>query len=438
MSALNRALAAVTLAFDAVCRANTPVSAPVPVAHVRVPTLVSAPAPTPAPAQTLASTPVTVPAPISVPAPASAREPAPTPAPVQTLVSTPVPVPAPISVPAPVSISAPASAPDPAPAHQSAPVSISAPATVPAPTPTPPPGQLDEVLVIGRHPGPGMWRVSRGGHDLWILATLEPLPKGLLWDAAEVEQRIAHSAAVLEPPRVDAHIGFFRGLTLLPSLLRAKRSPDGRTLEQAVPHDLYMRWLALRVKYLGNSSDEQLRPMLAALDLFLHALDQTGLTNDTVIWKRVEQIAHQSRVPIESVVLDLKIRGAGDYVRDLTQIPSESELACLRSTIEHLENDLPAMRERANLWSLGNVERLQPLLDTGEPVACFDALLSVPQFKEEYGAASKALDALWLAKAEEALRDHSSTVAVVSIEKLLASGGWLDHLRALGYEIEAP
>jgi hypothetical protein len=367
MRALDRALAAVTLAFAAVCRAATPGTVPTP-----VPSLVSAPGPAPVLA----------------------------------------------------------------PAHLLAPVSISAPATVPAPTPAP--SQLDEVLVIGRHPGPGMWRVSRGGHDLWILATLEPLPKGLLWDAAEVEQRIAHSAAVLEPPRVDAHIGFFRGLTLLPSLLRAKRSPDGRTLEQAVPHDLYMRWLALRVKYLGNSSDEQLRPMLAALDLFLHALDRTGLTNDTAIWKRVEQIAHQNRVPLESVVLDLKIQGAGDYVRDLTQIPSESELACLRSTIEHLENDLPAMRERANLWSLGNVERLQPLLDTGEPVACFDALLSVPQFKEEYGAASKALDALWLAKAEEALRDHSSTVAVVSIEKLLASGGWLDHLRALGYEIEAP
>jgi hypothetical protein len=311
-------------------------------------------------------------------------------------------------------------------------------ADTPASAPEAASGQLDEVLVIGRHTGPGMWHVSRGGHDLWILATLEPLPKGLIWDGAEVDQRIAHSQAVLEPPRVDPHIGFFRGLTLLPSLLRAKRSPDGRTLEQSVPHDLYMRWLALRVKYLGSSSDEQLRPMLAAFDLAEHALDQNGLTNDTDIWKRVEQSARRSRVALEPVVLDLKIEGATDYVRDLTRIPADNEIACLRSTIEHLENDLPVVRERANLWSLGDVERLRPLLGDEEPVACFDALLSVPRFKEAYGEASKALDALWLEKAEAALRDHSSTVAVVSIEKLLAAGGWLDQLRAVGYEVEAP
>lgn len=38
-------------------------------------------------------------------------------------------------------------------------------------------GQLAEVLVVGRQPGPGLWRVSKGDHDLWIFATLAPLPK---------------------------------------------------------------------------------------------------------------------------------------------------------------------------------------------------------------------------------------------------------------------
>lgn len=36
--------------------------------------------------------------------------------------------------------------------------------------------ELDEVLVTGEQPGPGLWRVSANGNELWILGTLDPLP----------------------------------------------------------------------------------------------------------------------------------------------------------------------------------------------------------------------------------------------------------------------
>jgi hypothetical protein len=34
---------------------------------------------------------------------------------------------------------------------------------------SPAPATLEEVLVTGERPGPGMWRVSKDGHDLWTL-----------------------------------------------------------------------------------------------------------------------------------------------------------------------------------------------------------------------------------------------------------------------------
>lgn len=98
--------------------------------------------------------------------------------------------------------------------------------------------QLDEILVVGEHPGPAMWRVSRGEHSLYILATLAPLPKDMVWRSHSVEDRIAASQLVLAPPDVSAHVGFFRSLTLVPSLLRARHDPEGRTLEQSLPHEL--------------------------------------------------------------------------------------------------------------------------------------------------------------------------------------------------------
>ena len=95
-------------------------------------------------------------------------------------------------------------------------------------------------------------------------------------------------------------------------------------------------------------------------------------------------------------MLDLKIHDEKAYVRDLTQISTERELACLRSVIEHLEKDLPSLRERANLWSLGDVVRLRPLLPADEPMACFDAVMSVTRFRSEYDQVSARLDALWI------------------------------------------
>ena len=83
---------------------------------------------------------------------------------------------------------------------------------------------IDEVLVTGERPGPGMWRISKDGHDLWILATLRPLPKNMTWRSVLVEQRIAGSQAVLSPPDVDVDVGFFRGITLIPGFLKRRRS----------------------------------------------------------------------------------------------------------------------------------------------------------------------------------------------------------------------
>ena len=58
---------------------------------------------------------------------------------------------------------------------------------------TPPPGPsaetttLEPVLVTGEQPGPGLWKVSKGDHVLWILGAQYPLPKKMLWRGREVE-----------------------------------------------------------------------------------------------------------------------------------------------------------------------------------------------------------------------------------------------------------
>jgi hypothetical protein len=50
---------------------------------------------------------------------------------------------------------------------------------------------LPMVVVSGVQPGPGLWKVSKGDHVMWVLGTLSPLPRDMQWQAQEVEQVIA-------------------------------------------------------------------------------------------------------------------------------------------------------------------------------------------------------------------------------------------------------
>jgi hypothetical protein len=296
---------------------------------------------------------------------------------------------------------------------------------------------LDEVLVTGERPGPGMWRISKGGHDLWILATLRPLPKNMTWRAAAVEERIANSQEVLSAPTVDADVGFFRGLSLIPALLRARKSPDGRTLEEILPHELYIRWLALRVKYLG-SYDEHRRPILAAIDLYEGALNASGLTSNGMVWEVVARAARRNHVPVQPVTLKFKLNDAKGAVNDLGKIPRDAEIDCFAKTIERLEVDLQPMRQRANFWSLGDIAGLKRLPYPDEEAACLNAFLAVPQFREQYESARSRLEDLWVSTAKTALEEYTSSVAVLPIGTLLKDDGAIETLRKQGYEIRDP
>ncbi|HEU4602733.1 MAG TPA: TraB/GumN family protein, partial [Steroidobacteraceae bacterium] len=89
---------------------------------------------------------------------------------------------------------------------------------------------VEQLLVTGEQPGPGLWKVSKGDHVLWILGSSSPVPKRMQWHSKEVEEVIAESQEVIGSVQVKIDIGFFRGLLLLPSALGARKNPDGKEL----------------------------------------------------------------------------------------------------------------------------------------------------------------------------------------------------------------
>lgn len=300
-------------------------------------------------------------------------------------------------------------------------------------------GQLEEILVTGERPGPGMWRVSKGGHDLWILATLDPLPKKMLWRSRLVEKRISSSQLVLAPPEVMVDVSFFNNSGFRHALTQARKDPGGLTLSEELPADLYLRWQSLRSRYLGNTSYEHTRPVLAAVDLYEHALDQSGLVSDDhYVWRIVERQARSHHVRIVALTVQWHRDRAFDWLREFNGMPREQEVGCLEKTINRLETDLEPMRHRANLWSVGDVEGLRAQSYPDDRIACFNTLFSVFKWDDQLEQAYAGLSDSWLEAVDGALSKNKSSFAVLPISGLLKVDGWLAKLRAKGYSVKDP
>jgi len=302
---------------------------------------------------------------------------------------------------------------------------------------------LEEVLVTGQQPGPGLWKVTRpgdaGGHVLWILGNYSPLPKKMKWRSREIESVLASSQEVLAPATVSASVGPLGGITLLPSLIGARRNPNGVRLQDVVPPDLYARWLPLKAHYLGKDDDvEEWRPIFAAQELYRAALKDKELVPYEGVWPQVEKLARKAKVRVTTPEVELKVEKARAAIKEFKKTPL-SDVECFSRTIQRLESDLDLMRERANAWSVGDVERLRQLAPVERASACIAVVLESSFMQERgYGDVLERVKAAWVTAAEQALDRNASTVAVLSIDEILKPNGYVARLREQGYSVEEP
>lgn len=308
---------------------------------------------------------------------------------------------------------------------------------------TGPGAPIEEVLVTGEQPGPGFWQVRRaddpGGNVLWILGSYGPLPKDIKWRSRELEAVIAASQELIAPPSVDARVGALGGLTLLPSLIGVRNNPDDRRLADVLPSDLYARWLPLKARYLGRNNDvEQWRPIFAAQKLYFAALRQAGLEPYGVVWPEVEKRARKARLPITEPEVEVKVAKPREAIREFKQAQL-SDVECFARTIERLESDLDLMRVRANAWATGDVAALRRLAPVDQASACIAVVVN-SSLAQARGLADlpERATAAWLEAADAALARNASTLAVLSLERILAPDGYLAQLKARGYVVQEP
>ncbi len=308
---------------------------------------------------------------------------------------------------------------------------------------TPPAGKITElqgISVSGVQPGPGLWKVSKGDHVLWILGTLQLLPKGMVWQARDVQSAIAESQQVLDKPqvKVDAKLGFFGTLGILPSLIGVRNNPDGKRLVDVVPPDQYARWLVLKKRYLGwDNGVEKQRPIFAAAALFIAAIKQADLKDD-MIDPLIDKAAKQHDLKPTPVNVTIVVDQPKAAVKDFKKGPMDDS-DCFAKTLDHLDTDVALMRTRANAWATGDLDTLRRLPLSDQLQVCIAAVnQSGISHKLGFTDIEGKIRTTWVTAASKALETNRVTFAQLPMRSLLGSDNYLAALKAKGYIVTVP
>jgi hypothetical protein len=315
--------------------------------------------------------------------------------------------------------------------------SVSAQADTP---PAEPEMVTEQILLVGQRPGPGLWKVSKDAHVLWVFATYSPLPEKMEWRSQQVEAILAQSQEYLAPPGAHAKVGFFRGLTMLPGLIGVKKNPDGATLHDVLPADVYARWQPLKAKYLADNDDiERERPIFAAETLFRAGLQHAGLSKGYEVNRKIDGIVKQRKIKVAETGIRLEMDDPSALLKEFKK-SQLADTACFSKTLARLESDIDAMRVRANAWAKGDLEGIRKLSYPDQETECGDAMLNAGFVKNQPGFQNikERVHDAWVTSAEKALAANATTFATLRLSEILGPDGYLDALKAKGYQVDSP
>jgi uncharacterized protein YbaP (TraB family) len=295
--------------------------------------------------------------------------------------------------------------------------------------------ELAEVVITGEQAGPALWKVTKDGHALWIMATLSPLPKDITWRSRQVERVIGDSQEV--------YGDLFISLTTKGNdreeqrILRdAQLNVGGKTLKDVLPAAMYARFVALNRKYGGDKNVEKLRPFYAMQELSQKAMRNMGLTlDDGAVRGTIRRLAKKRGATFRPISREYSY--SKDQLRELKALSSEEEIACADAWMNRFESELELTKARANAWSTGDVAALRA--DTGlyqprQSAECLNVFLSTQRMRQAMVEGVQLRhDTL-----RAALQNNKSTLAMVHIGELLDPKGLLAQFRAEGFEIEEP
>ncbi len=325
--------------------------------------------------------------------------------------------------------------------------------------------ELDEVVVVGRVPGPPLWKVSKDGHALWILPLLDWYPKKMQWDSGRVEKLIGESQESISQPGLANGIATanpFLIARMLPLYNSMVHLPDKRTLADALPPDLYQRFSILKARHFpGNSSIEKMTVSAATQSMRQEILEQENLgplRMDMAKWLKGNKTILRTDTSVGTVhgLTSKELKALTAAMKEVTASPAYTKAAvsCFADILAYFEKDLEPVKRRANAWAKGRIDDLvdpAPLFgdlsDCMDPISASSDLPAMQKLFRDYPdlAAALAPDRAdmrkksrqkWLDAAETALSRNTTTFSRLAVNDIVDKAGLVAQLEAKGYKVE--
>jgi uncharacterized protein YbaP (TraB family) len=287
--------------------------------------------------------------------------------------------------------------------------------------------EVETVVVVGDWAGPELWHFDGPQGEVFILGTVQPLPKSFTWQTKRLDLVLKRTDRVLIGEN-SVRIGLGDVLTRRDAV----RNPDGAKLSDQLDARTRERLVAQR-QDLGLPPDafENWRPYVAGAMLVNRAYDRAGLGGKVdataltlaKLKKRGIKPSNVFRAPTR------------DLIGALNTMPLGADAPCMDAYLKIAEHGLDSARTRAVAWAKGDVATLRATRENNFALSCLSALEHggvpvdrlVGQFKAD-----------WL-KAMLAAKDKPGvTLAIVPMSYLLNEDGLLAQLAAAGVKVEGP
>ena len=283
---------------------------------------------------------------------------------------------------------------------------------------------LAEVLVVGRPPGPPLWRVQRGGAEVLVLGTVSPVPHLLDWDETRLERHLARADRLLLPPEVK--VGALDAARMFVGQ-GALKLPGRATLEATLPEPLRVRFVAARERALKPAARyARWKPAVAGFLVLSDWREAAGLSMAKPA-STVRRMAKGRRLKVRTVAA----YRLAPLARSAAGLSAEAHLVCLDAALRQNDAEGAHARTVAQAWAEGDLRTVRRLYDPLLLDACL-AQAPAADALVRRGVADTA------AAIEASLRDGGTAVAVVDLALLLRPDGVLERLRAGGATVSAP
>lgn len=284
---------------------------------------------------------------------------------------------------------------------------------------------VEVVVVNPDHPGPPLWHIEKGNSEVWIIATVSPVPNNLQWDKTEIASLMQGASGVLLPPK--GSIGVVEGLWFYMWHMDRLEEPDGVQMESTLGEPLRGRFAAARGR-AHQDADRYAKylPAVAALMLegdYLKAIDFSNREPQ----RAIEALASRAGIRTRAVAT----YPAMDVVNDVPKMSAAAQRACVEYALEDIDALAAHGVAAAQAWTVADMPGIKANYSETKLDAC------LAQNNAYFAMRERAIRDE-VAAITAALAKPGKTIAVIPMGFFLRKGAVLDRLEAAGLTVSGP